>query len=302
MKQLFSQCMNSRQIKHELEKQYPGKKIIFQPPDNPTEIICEIDPSSVHPEHSTVIAVIDKSAVHYHQKSTEIYEVIRGQLDLFTNGEKKVLKTGEKYEIKPYTIHWATGNETWVKTSSNPGWIPTDHILVGKEEQINISPYNPLWSDEFTKEKTNIEKCLGSWIFGDVHHVGSTSVIGLSAKPIIDIMVGVKNLVEAKPCIDMLAQIHYQYFPYKPEIMHWFCKPSLEHRTHHLYLMEPNSLEWKARLVFRDYLRTHPDTGKAYMELKLSLAEKFKNDREAYTDAKTEFIKSIVQKYYDQPS
>jgi len=104
--------MNARQVKSDLESQYPHKKIIFLPPDNPTEIICEIDPASEHPSHSRIIAVIDKSATHLHKVSTESYTVLKGELNLFLNGQKKALKQGESYQIKPWTIHWAEGNET----------------------------------------------------------------------------------------------------------------------------------------------------------------------------------------------
>ena len=76
--------------------------------------------------------------------------------------------------------------------------------------------------------------------------------------------------------------------------MHWFCKPSPEHREFHLYLIEPTNPEWSARIAFRDYLRSHPETAQEYTELKTKLATQFKDDREAYTKGKTEFIKSIV--------
>src|SRR5205807_1655147 len=116
-------------------------------------------------------------------------------------------------------------------------------------EAIHIVPYDPIWQTKFETEKELIQKTIGPWISAGIHHVGSTSIPGLAAKPIIDIMVGVKNLEEAKPCIDLLAQINYQYYPYKPDQMLWFCKPSPEHRTHHLYLIEPTHPEWKARLT-----------------------------------------------------
>lgn len=177
-----------------------------------------------------------------------------------------------------------------------PGWVPNDHILIGKEEQIHIHPYNPVWPSMFEKEKKLVETTLKEWIIGGVHHVGSTSIPGISAKPIIDIMVGVNNLEKAQACIPLLDTIHYSFFPYKPEYMHWFCKPSLEHRTHHLYLMEPTSNEWRARLAFRDYLRSHPQEKREYETLKKKLAEQFIDDREGYTDAKTEYIKKIVKK------
>jgi GrpB-like predicted nucleotidyltransferase (UPF0157 family)/mannose-6-phosphate isomerase-like protein (cupin superfamily) len=287
--------MNTERITHELETLYPGKNIILLPPHNPTEIICETDPSSGHPEYNTAIAIIDSSAPHLHKVSTETYTIIKGVLQLFLNGKKKVLTKDETYTVTPYTIHWARGDETWARVYSTPGWDASDHILIGKEEEIHISPYDPAWPEKFEKEKRVIEKILGSRITGGIHHVGSTAVPGLSAKPVIDIMAGVQNLQKAKSYIDILSKIHYQYFPYKPEVMHWFCKPSLEHRTHHLYLMEPASREWNARLAFRDYLRTHPGVQREYETLKSTLAMKFRDDREKYTEAKTEFIKNVVR-------
>lgn len=288
--------MNAKRIIHELETQYPGKKIILLPPDDPKEIICETDPASAHPQYSSAVAIIDSSAPHYHKISSETYTITRGGLDLFLNGKKKVLRKGEEYTVSPYTIHWAKGNETWAQVYSTPGWTTGDHILVGKEEEVHIFPYDPLWPAKFEEEKRMIEKKLGSWIVGGVHHVGSTAVSGLSAKPVIDIMVGVENFENAKSFIEILSQLGYNYFPYKREVMLWFCKPSLERRTHHLYLMDPSGAEWKARLAFRDYLRTHTKTRREYEELKVKLAEKFKDDREAYTDAKTVFIKSVIRK------
>lgn len=284
--------MNVSKVLRELKNKYPGKTIIN---NNSSEIICEIEPSENHPEYSKALAVLDRSATHYHKITTETYKVLKGKLTVFLNGKRTVLKKGDECQIKPWTIHWAEGNETWFETYSTPGWASSDHILLGKEEQIHISPYDPSWPSKFNNEKKLIEKTLGTWIVGGVHHVGSTSVPELSAKPIIDIMVGVQDLEQAKSCIDLLAKIQYQFFPYKPEIMHWFCKPSLEHRTHHLYLMKPNSNAWNERIAFRDYLRTHPQIRQEYETLKFALAEKFKNDREAYTDAKTEFIQKIVK-------
>jgi GrpB-like predicted nucleotidyltransferase (UPF0157 family) len=93
----------------------------------------------------------------------------------------------------------------------------------------------------------------------------------------------------------MLEKVGYRYFPYR-EYMHWFCKPSPYYRTHHLHMMPPDTSHWRARLAFRDYLRQHTDAREEYERLKLRLAETFRNDREAYTDGKTEFVDSIVAK------
>jgi GrpB-like predicted nucleotidyltransferase (UPF0157 family) len=166
---------------------------------------------------------------------------------------------------------------------------------MANEEPIYLKQYDPNWPKKFETEKLLVEKTLGPWIVDSVHHVGSTAVSNLSAKPIIDIMVGVENLEKAQACIPLLEQIGYVYFPYKPEVMHWFCKPSPAHREFHLYLMEPGSQSWTARLTFRNHLRTNPQTAAQYQALKEKLALKFTNDREAYTEAKAAFIRSVIQ-------
>lgn len=161
--------------------------------------------------------------------------------------------------------------------------------------EIRIERYNPVWPKKFLVEKKLIEETIGPWIDGGIHHVGSTAVPDLPAKPIVDIQVGVKNLKDAKACIPLLESIGYCYYPYRP-YMHWFCKPSPLHRELHVQLMEPTHPQWNARLAFRDYLRTHPETAKEYAMLKEKLAEKFRDDREAYTEAKGTFIESVMKK------
>jgi GrpB-like predicted nucleotidyltransferase (UPF0157 family)/ubiquinone/menaquinone biosynthesis C-methylase UbiE len=159
---------------------------------------------------------------------------------------------------------------------------------------IEVVPYNPAWPALFEEERRRIEAALGEWVQGGIEHVGSTSVPGLAAKPVIDIMVGVANLEEAQGAFADVASLGYLYAPYKSDFMHWFCKPSVDVRTHHLYLMEKGHPEWQAHIAFRDYLRNHPETAQAYENLKLDLANRFRNDREAYTEAKTDFVAQVV--------
>jgi GrpB-like predicted nucleotidyltransferase (UPF0157 family) len=120
-------------------------------------------------------------------------------------------------------------------------------------------------------------------------------VPGLAAKPVIDIMAGVKSLDESRPAIPALAAIGYCYFPYRPQQMHWFCKPSPAFRTHHLHLVPFGSKHWNERLVFRDYVRRNSATAKEYAELKQRLAKHYKFDREGYTEGKGPFIQRILQ-------
>jgi len=122
--------MNKRRVINELKNQYPGKTIICIPEDNPSEILCEIDPSTEHSEYSIVVSVIDASYPHVHKAIKEEYEVTKGTLRLIKDGQEHVLHEADTITINPGEIHYAFGNETWIKATSHPGWMPEDHILV----------------------------------------------------------------------------------------------------------------------------------------------------------------------------
>jgi GrpB-like predicted nucleotidyltransferase (UPF0157 family) len=159
---------------------------------------------------------------------------------------------------------------------------------------IIIVPSDPAWPAMFEAERQIIEARIASFIVGGIEHIGSTAVTGLAAKPVIDIMVGVASLGASRTALPLLAQIGYCYFPYKPDVMHWCCKPSDELRTHHLHLVPFRSRLWHERLRFRDQLRANPEARTAYAALKHELAERYRDDREAYTEHKTGFIETIL--------
>jgi len=92
--------MNTQKIIKELQQKYPGKKIILNPQDNPTEIICEISPTSDHPEKSIALAIVGSSKPHYHKNTTEIYEAQNGMLTVYVNGKKYMLKVEKKSLLK----------------------------------------------------------------------------------------------------------------------------------------------------------------------------------------------------------
>jgi GrpB-like predicted nucleotidyltransferase (UPF0157 family) len=119
-------------------------------------------------------------------------------------------------------------------------------------------------------------------------------VPGLEAKPIIDILVGVRDLDEPRACFEPLARLAYMYAPYLSDDMHWFCKPHPNHRTHHLHLVPVGSRRYADELTFRDRLREDPQIAAEYLVLKRSLASRFANDREAYTDAKSDFVRRVL--------
>jgi len=133
-----------------------------------------------------------------------------------------------------------------------------------------------------------------------IEHMGSTSVPGLAAKPIIDLLIGVPSLAEAKStCIEPLRALRYTYIP---EYETWlpaelfFRKGIPGPWTHHVHVMEPSNPRWQDHLLFRDYLRTHPETASAYGSLKKSLALAFGDDIAGFTNAKHAFVKTVMAK------
>jgi GrpB-like predicted nucleotidyltransferase (UPF0157 family) len=135
-----------------------------------------------------------------------------------------------------------------------------------------------------------LREVLAQWLAGPIHHIGSTAVPGLGAKPVIDIMAGVHALDSSRPAIAAATGAGYCYAPYQVELEHWFCKPSPAFRTHHLHLVPVGTPQWLRPLAFRDYLRAHPDVAGEYETLKRRLAQEHRLDREAYTQAKRDFI------------
>lgn len=159
---------------------------------------------------------------------------------------------------------------------------------------VEISQYDSEWPFAYAREKEFLNEVAGEWLCGSIEHIGSTSVPGLIAKPVIDIMFGVKSLQESRPAIDVLVSSGYKYFPYKEDVMHWFCKPSDEYRTHHLYLVPFQSPLWNDRIQFRNLLLTSHKIAEEYSNLKKELAARYKYDRESYTKDKWPFIEQVL--------
>ncbi|MEV4508317.1 GrpB family protein [Dactylosporangium sp. NPDC049525] len=160
--------------------------------------------------------------------------------------------------------------------------------------EIRLVAHDPAWGGRFTEEAAAIRAAIGPWLTGGVEHVGSTAVPGLAAKPVIDIMAGVADLDASRDCIEALAGLGYLYAPYRTDVMHWFCKPDPAARTHHLHLVPTGSPRWHQVLSFRDLLRRDPAAAAEYATLKRTLAARFPDDREAYTDGKAELITRLL--------
>lgn len=162
------------------------------------------------------------------------------------------------------------------------------------DEPVRIEPYDPSWPARFEKERDLLADAIGAWVVGGIHHVGSTAVPGLDAKPVIDILVGVADLETSRECREVLGRIGYVYAPYRAEEMHWFCKPDPSRRTHHLHLVPVDSRRFREELAFRNHLRSRPEAAAEYGWLKRRLAASFPEDREAYTEAKSGFIRAVL--------
>ena len=163
------------------------------------------------------------------------------------------------------------------------------------EAPIEIVAADPAWPSRFEVERQALAQTLGPWLTGPVEHVGSTAVPGLPAKAVIDIMAGVASLDASRPAIDAAAALGYCHYPYRPESEHWFCKPSAAFRTHHLHLVPFGSEQWRGTIAFRDYLRAHPADAAEYAALKTRLARQYRDDREAYTQAKSAFVSRVTR-------
>lgn len=160
--------------------------------------------------------------------------------------------------------------------------------------KVTLRNYSDLWAQEFEKDRNRILALLGDKV-KRIEHVGSTSIPGMAAKPIIDIAVAVEHLSIIDDCaIALLNQIGFEYVPKEefPNRM-FFRRGKWGNGTHHLHVYEYESKEWKNMIFFRDYLIKYPDVAAKYLNLKRELAE-ICPDRQTYTSCKAPFIQNIL--------
>lgn len=157
----------------------------------------------------------------------------------------------------------------------------------GRDAPIEIVQYHPEWPTRFASER---ERLLPLLLGAEIHHIGSTAVPGMPAKPVIDLMALVQELDAPIPAL--LEQGGYRYpEAFNATLSHrrWLCRPTAKHRTHHLHLVDERA-ELARHLRFRDLLRASATLRREYAGLKRELAERIGDDREAYSEAKSAFI------------
>lgn len=166
-------------------------------------------------------------------------------------------------------------------------------------EPVHIVAYDPSWPTLYAEERKRILKAVGQRV-EEVEHVGSTAVPGLDAKPVIDLVVGLENMANALSLVEPLRSLGYSYWAEGAKPHHHlfvrFVDLAMSARTHNLHLVEAGGQYWEERLLFRDYLRKHLETAKEYAQLKHRLATEYRDDREAYTSAKADFVSEVVRR------
>lgn len=179
-------------------------------------------------------------------------------------------------------------------------------MLGQHKRDITVVPYQSGWKDRFKQEADLLCGALGEKAL-QIEHIGSTSIPGIDAKPIIDIMIAVESLTQAPELVPVLESLGYEHRAHDtiPERLFFVKESAPEHRTHHLNLAQKDSGFWKNQIAFRDYLRTHPQVAAEYVDLKKRLAEDYARTKQLDPEGKTEFVSRVLelaQKEENQPS
>lgn len=159
-------------------------------------------------------------------------------------------------------------------------------------ETVELQEYDPAWEESYARERERIAAALGDLVL-EIHHIGSTSVPGLAAKPIIDILVVMEGLEDAKTCIAPLAELGYTFIDHPENVARRYFRKGVP-RSHHLHIVAAGSAEHRDPLDFRDALRADPDLLAAYASLKSALAAAHRHDRSGYTENKSDFVRQAL--------
>jgi GrpB-like predicted nucleotidyltransferase (UPF0157 family) len=160
---------------------------------------------------------------------------------------------------------------------------------------IVIRAYDPQWPHLYAVEERQLWQVLSPYAV-QIEHIGSTSVPGLAAKPIIDISVAVCDLVDATACVPALGEMGYVETPINPIFQRrLFCKGPYNEGTHHLHFSVHGSVVWAEPLLLRDYLRAHPAAAAWYQQVKRASASKHQHDLNGYHDEKAGCVVALLE-------
>lgn len=160
---------------------------------------------------------------------------------------------------------------------------------------VELENYNDNWEKQYKKEEELLKQVLGDRII-EIHHIGSTSIKGLKAKPIIDILIVIKSFNEISKIEELLK--NYGYINRGQQGVsdrYFFAKGPEIARTHYIHFVEPKSNTYYNQVYFKKYLTYHPEYIEKYCNLKEELANKYANERPKYTASKNEFITNVIK-------
>lgn len=159
---------------------------------------------------------------------------------------------------------------------------------------VELVDYDSNWKEEYKREEKLLKEVLKDRII-EIHHIGSTSIEGLKAKPVIDILVVINSFDEINDIEETLKQYDYENRGHQGvNDRYFFAKGPEEARSHYIHFVEPNSKTYYNQIYFKKYLLEHPEYIRKYCELKQELAEKFADERPKYTSGKNEFINNVI--------
>jgi GrpB-like predicted nucleotidyltransferase (UPF0157 family) len=161
-------------------------------------------------------------------------------------------------------------------------------------QPVEVVDYDPDWPRRFADERDRIAAAIGEAALA-IEHVGGTAVPALPAKPVIDLMVGVEDIERAGPAVAGLINLGYEYVPeFESQLpdRRYFRLGTPE--THHVHMVPVSGDYFEEHLLFRDWLRSHPQAAEEYGKLKRGLASRFRLDRDAYRAGKLPFIDTVV--------
>jgi GrpB-like predicted nucleotidyltransferase (UPF0157 family) len=173
-----------------------------------------------------------------------------------------------------------------------------EELAITHHAAIELHSYSPAWRGRFDAEHNVLTAIFPAPGFC-IEHIGSTSVPGLAAKPIIDILLGAPALAQIEARIPRMQALGYQYLPEYEAVLpqrRYFVKPMARPRKFHFHAVELESAFWSEHLLFRDTLRSEPDVAARYAALKYELAARYGDDRDRYADAKAPFIRSVIER------
>ena len=160
---------------------------------------------------------------------------------------------------------------------------------------VELEEYNDNWVNEYLEEEKLLKELLGDRIVS-IHHVGSTAIKGLKAKPIIDMLMVVNSFDIILELDEILKEYGYTNKGAQGVMDRYlFVKGPEDARTHYVHIVLPKSTTYYNQILFRDYLNKYPEYVVKYCELKQELARKYANDRKMYTASKSEFINSVIE-------